>query len=46
VEVDAPHPGVGDWKKGAVVLGSTLAVLAAICLVIRLSLKKAVPPMD
>ncbi len=46
VEVDAPHPGVGDWKKGAVILGSTAAVLAVICLVVRLSLRKAAPSED
>jgi hypothetical protein len=46
LEVDAPHAGVGDWKMGAVVLGSTVAVLAAICLIVRLSLKKTAPPVD
>jgi hypothetical protein len=46
VEVEAPHLGVGDWKMGAVVLGATAAVLAALCLIVRLSLKKTVPPVD
>jgi hypothetical protein len=35
-----------DWQTGAVVLGASVAVLGAIFLIVRLSLKKVAPPAD
>jgi hypothetical protein len=46
VERDTPLSVASDWKMGAVILGISAALLAAVCVIIRLSLKKAAPPVD
>jgi hypothetical protein len=35
-----------DWQSGAIILGVSVAVLSIIGLIVRLSLKKALPPAD